>query len=202
MMRQQDGGSAINCHVDIYVDDIFTDTLYCDNDGYFSYNIDPSQLGEGSHTVRAVFRNTSGLQIEKSKSFVIAYPAFEILDKNALSAISGTAQVRMQQSNCGGVDDCHVDLYIDNAMTATLYCDANGIFTYDIDTTQLSNGVHSLRAVLVCNSGTELSDTAVMDILNVIPAQSITLNMDSAEITVGQSLPLTAEVLPATTSIR
>ena len=200
MMRQQNGGSAINCHVDIYVDDIFADTLYCDNDGYFSYNIDPSQLGEGSHTVRAVFRNTSGLQIEKSKSFVIAYPAFEILDKNALSAISGTAQVRMRQSNCGGVDDCHVDLYIDNAMTATLYCDANGIFTYDIDTTQLSNGVHSLRAVLVCNSGTELSDTAVMDILNVIPAQSITLNRDSAEITVGQSLTLTAEVLPATTS--
>ena len=199
-MRQVYGGSSIQCQADIYIDGSFVRTLYCDNNGFFSYDIDPAQFADGAHTIKAVFSNTSGVQIERTKSFTVANPAFEILNKQDSPEVSGTFNIQMKQYNCGGTSDCHVDFYIDEVMTATLNCDANGIFSYAVDTTQLANGSHTLRAVLVTDSGTQLSDSQTFITNNTIPALSLSLDLDSAELAAGQSLKLTASVYPANTT--
>ena len=195
-MKQTNGGSSIQCQVDFYIDDSRCATLYCDNEGYFSYDIDPASLSDGNHTIKAIFTNASGLSIERTKQITVANPAIEIYNKQDNPTVSGTFTVDIRAYNCGTSDDFHVDFYVDDALVDTL-SDSSGVFSYAIDTTQLANGSHTYRAVLVTNFGVQLSDSGTFVAANVIPAQAVSLDRNAAELPMGQTLVLSASVIPA-----
>ena len=200
-MKQSYGGTSLECKVEFYVDDVYRVTLYCDNDGFFNYVIDTTKLSNGDHIIKAVFSNNLNQTIIVENLMDVENPAFEIYNwTEDIPTFSDGVDISMRQYNCGTPANNSVDVLIDDALFQSLQSDSNGYFSYYLDTTQLLNGVHTLKAILRTQSGLELTDEKYFAVYNEIPATSLSLDQHSVSVNLGETVKLNAEVLPFNTS--
>ena len=200
-LKQQNYGDTSNCDVNLYIDGKHRQTLYCDSDGFFSYVIDTTQLNNGVHLLKAVFRNTNDVEIEEEKYFRIENPSFTVWDWNQDNpTVSGTYKVWMKQEYCGSADDHDVNVYIDDVHYQTLLCDDNGFFSYDIDTAALSNGSHTFKAILRTKSGLEMTDVRDFTVQNGVTLTSIAVKNASETVMEGNQIQLLYTLIPSNAS--
>ena len=198
-MRHEYGGTASQCGVALYLDGALYQTLRCDNQGIFTCDIDTLPLANGEHQLRAVFTNTAGAEIAVQKTFLVANPTFGITMEKNHPAFTGSVTVTMKQEYCGSAG-CPVAVCIDDVFYNTFYCDGNGLYSFVLNSAQLTNGEHVLTAVMSADLGIEFSDYLMFSSSNTVSAQSVTLDRTTVSLIAGQSLKLTAEVIPANTT--
>ena len=93
-MRKYNWDSSNNCDVNISIDGVHRATIYSDDNGFFSYTIDTTQLSGGEHTITAVFRTTSGVEITDQRTFIVAIPATSVtLSNTTLRTTKGITSI-------------------------------------------------------------------------------------------------------------
>ena len=155
-LKQVGLGDSSNSDVNIYIDgksdENHLSTLYQDESGYFSYNLNTIAYEKGEHTIYAVFRNTAGKEIWAERTINIdssSFFGFWGVDDGV--TVNGTYKVWFKQVGLGDRSNSDVNIYIDGKSNenhlATLYQDEGGFYSYELNTLDYANGEHILYAV-------------------------------------------------------
>lgn len=195
-MKQVNCGSALDCEVQFFVDDNFMETLYCDSEGVFEYDLDTYALSDGEHVLRAVLNFGDNQTRVAEKTVAVANPTLKVLDPEDGSTVSGTVRFEMVQYNFDSSEPCQVDISLDNEYCTTLESSEGEIFYYEVDTTQLTNEYHYLELHLQSPSGEEYWSGVSFIVENYIDPASITLNRESVSIHLGETTKLLASLEP------
>lgn len=142
--------------VNVYINNICIGTIYPDESGFYSIDIDTSKYSNGEHTINAVFRNTLGVEKWSSTLHInIQNPMFVIWDIPQ-SEVEGDVKVWFKILNCE-YKNSSAKLYIDSEYINTMYPDENGFFSYVINSNSLTNGYHEIKATFANDLGINLS---------------------------------------------
>lgn len=139
-----------NCDVNVYINDSHLDTIYPDAGGFFSYNLDSTQYGNGGYTIKAILRDSSGAEKTVTRNITINNPKFDFHGVDDNITVSGTYKFWWKQT---GYCDCELKLYIDGGYIGILYPDDGGYFSYLFDSAQYTNEKHIIEAVLYNSAG-------------------------------------------------
>jgi hypothetical protein len=131
--------------VSVYVDNVVVGTVVADASGNWTF-AQPTNLSEGSHTVKAtatdaagnvsVFSNTNTFTVDLTAPAapVVATPANGSRTNNPKPPYTGTAE-----------PGSTVSVYVDNVVVGTVVADASGNWTF-AQPTNLAEGAHTVKA--------------------------------------------------------
>ena len=152
----------------------------------YIYSWDTAKSSNGSHTLRAIAKDTAGTSTTSAGDTVkvnnaVTPPAVSITAPASGAIVSGTATVTASATSSVGV--ASVQFQLDGAnvggpVTAAPY-------TYSWDTTKSSNGSHTLKAVAKDTAGTSttsIGDTVAVNNAVAPPQVSITAPASGATV--------------------
>src|SRR5262249_18362073 len=133
-----------------------------DSTAPYSVTWDPSTASSGSHTLSAVARDTSGNTQTASVNVTVnipdtTQPSVSITGPTAASSVSGTTTVTASASDNVGV--VGVQFQLDGANLGSE--DLTSSYSVSWNTTQVSDGSHTLTAVARDAAGNTRTSTAV-----------------------------------------
>lgn len=158
-------GDRSNTDVNLYIDGKESSnclgTIYQDENGFFSYELDTTHYSSGQHTVYAVFRNTSGTELWVSRDLIFEKNYFfDFWGVDDEITVGDEYKVWLKQVGLGDSTNSDVNIYIDGKATEnhlmTLYQDENGYFSYTLNTIAYGNGEHTIYAVFRNTAGKEI----------------------------------------------
>ena len=144
----------------------------------YTYSWDTTKISNGSHTLKAIAKDTAGTSTTSAGNTVtvsnaVAPPVVSITAPASGATVSGTATVTANATSSIGVASVQFQLdgvNVGSPLTAAPY-------TYSWDTTKISNGSHTLKAIAKDTAGTSTTsagDTVTVSNAVAPPVVSIT----------------------------
>ena len=156
----------------------------------YSINWNTTTVLNGSHTLTAIVTAIGGATATSSAVSVTVNnaPMVSITAPTSGATVSGTTTVTASASASGGVASVQFQLdggNLGSAVTASPY-------STNWDTTKVSNGSHTLTAIVTPNSGATVTSSSVTVTVNNVAAPTVTLTAPAAGSTVGGTIAVTA----------
>ena len=135
----------------------------------WSASIDTTQLANGAHTITVTSTDASGLTATTEEPITVsnsvATPSVSITQPAAGSTVSGTVPVSGTASETGGsISQVQVSVDGGTPVTAT----GTSSWSASIDTTQLSNGAHTITATATDASGVTATASETVTVNNAV----------------------------------
>ena len=181
--------------VDLYVDGVF---FVADTASPYSFALDTTTLPNGSHTLHAVASDAAGNSASSAPISVTVSnvppdttpPVVSIDAPGAGATVSGTTTVSASASDNVGVTK--VELFVDGALVAT---DTAAPYAFAWNTSQSSNGSHTLQVVASDAAGNAANVARMVSVANNVNQAPVAAN-DAFSAPYRATWSYTAQVFP------
>lgn len=155
--------SDTNYYINVFLDDTqLLSHASVDSDGYVSVIINTSSLTHGTHTIKAELHNSTSLYTV-TKDFVVSgliwFHGFtnhsnESLGFSAYDSPTLADDVKFWFKDANTDSNYYINIYLDNELVKDHTShDSNGYTALKLDMNKLSEGAHTIKAVLVYTEG-------------------------------------------------
>ena len=154
--------------VEFYVDSTLLST---DITAPFAFLLDTTKFTNGQHTITAIVYDAAGnhassniaVNVQNSNPDIIP-PTINITNPTNASTVNGTVSVTVNVNDNVGV--AKVEFYVDSTLLST---DVTAPFAFLLDTTKLSDGQHTITAIVYDAAGNHASTNIAVNVQNSIP---------------------------------
>ena len=145
--------------------------------GYYEVNVDTTALADGDWSIAAVAWDQAGrYNITTPFAFTVdnTEPTLSIDDPTEGTYVYGTYTIMVTATDSGsGFDSGGCALSIDGGVWVAMTDEGAGSFTYDLDTTTLADGVHTLTVASIDDAGNIAVRTVRFVVDNTQPVVSV-----------------------------
>jgi hypothetical protein len=149
---------------EFYIDDTLINT---DISEPFSADLDIYTLSLGLHSIKVKATDKANNKSEDSRSFTVIdtiLPSIEITNPTNNAEVSGTISIDVNATDDREIQS--VELYVDGALIDT---DTSEPYSVSYDTLQLTEGVHSIKAVAADTAGNLAENVITITLTDQVP---------------------------------
>jgi hypothetical protein len=160
----------------------------------YSYSWNSASAANGSHTLRAIAKDTAGTSTTSAAVTVtvnnaVPPPTVSMTAPASGATVSGTVSVTANASSSIGV--ASVQFQLDSANVGSLVTTAPYSFSWN--TTTAANGSHTLRAIAKDTAGTSTTSVSVtVTVSNAVPPPTVSMTAPASGATVSGTVSVTA----------
>ena len=160
----------------------------------YTYSWDTAKSSNGSHTLKAVAKDTAGTSTTSAGNTVtvsnaVAPPVVSITAPASGATVSGTAMVTATATS--GIGVASVQFQLDGANVGSPVTAAP--YTYSWDTAKSSNGSHTLKAIAKDTAGDSTTSTGdTVTVSNAVAPPVVSITAPSSGATVSGTATVTA----------
>ncbi|MFC4244555.1 ExeM/NucH family extracellular endonuclease [Gryllotalpicola reticulitermitis] len=154
-------GTSLQAY-NLRVDSAGLQYAYQPQSGTETFQLDTTALSNGVHTLLATATDAAGAKTTITEKITVDNPTLAWVSPTSNSTVSGTVPVSVA---LGGTLQAY-NLRVDSAGLQYVYQPKAGTQTFQLDTTTLSNGTHTLLATATNAAGTKVTITETITVNN------------------------------------
>ncbi|MBE6488453.1 MAG: hypothetical protein E7Z86_07050 [Methanosphaera stadtmanae] len=191
-VTDENGENVLDVNVDLYINDVFVNSIVSDENGNINYSFTPENLGNYTVTLKV---NDFDYTADDAESKFEVLPNIKnvtmTIDVKKISYLGDNLTINavVQYENKTAANDVNVDLYVDDELITSIISDAEGKIKYDY--TPLTEGEHVIK--LCVNDEHYVADNVTATV-NIVELKGLNLKVETTEFTIGTNATIQATI--------